>query len=277
MARAVAALALTLALLGAGCSGLTGAPAESEPTLSPATVPAVSDRDDGQYVAPGVTDRRLVDPGALQRAHATALSNTSHTFRERVTRQYPNGTLLSRYTTTVQRNGSAVRYRYERSPSNGTVPLRVETWAEDRDVYTARTEGNATTYSVERAAATARRVPLGPDDYGASIGRVLGLLSLDVAGTERRDGRRTYRLVTTQSRDVPPLENVSFRGHVTPEGVLTDYRITYRVSRGGTPVDVTVRVTVDDLGTTVVERPPWYERAVTAADRAASRPPSGPG
>jgi len=264
MTRSGAALAtaLALALVTAGCSGFTGGRTPDGTTVTPATVPAVEDGADGRYLAPGVTDEELVDPGALQRAHTTRLANTPHTFRERVTRRYPNGTLLSRYTTVVERNESAVRYRYERQTAGGATPLRVESWADDQEVYTARTEGNVTTYSVEDTVRTARRVPLDTEDYGTSIGRVLGLVSIDVGGTDRRDGRRTYRLVTTRSRDVPPLENVSFEGRVTPDGVLTAYRITYRVRRDGTPVDVTVRVTVDDLGATAVERPTWYEDAV---------------
>lgn len=266
MARLWAPLVLSLALVVAGCSGFAGGPAEDRTTVAPGAVPTTTDRADGRYVAPGVTAEGLVDPGALQRAHTTQLANASHTFRERVTRRDANGTILSQYTTVVRRNGSAVRYRYVRRATAAATSLRIDSWADGQRVYTARTEGNATTYSVEDTVATARRVPLGPSDYGASLGRVFGLLSVDVAGTDRENGSVRYRLTTTRVRDVPPLENVRFEGTVTPEGVLAEYRISYRVRRNGEPVDVTVRVTVDDIGTTAVERPSWYQRAVSETE-----------
>jgi hypothetical protein len=260
MTRAVAPLALALLLVLAGCGGFAGDRRTETTRVTPVEVPTTTERPD-RFVAPGMTAERLVDPTALQRAHASRLANTSHRFREVVTRRGANGTLLARYVTLVVRNGSTVRYRYDGDRLDGR-----ETWAVDRyvtadRVYTARTDGTATNYSVEAVAATGRRVPVSPDDYVASLTRVFGLLPIRVEETVRRGDRTRYYLETTAPRDVPPLRNATFVGAVTPEGVVDDYRVSYDVRRGGRPVTVTVTVSISDLGTATPERPGWTDRA----------------
>lgn len=266
MSRSVAPATLALALLVAGCSGFAGGPAAERPSLTPVPVPTTDAGTGGQYLAPGVTEERLVDPAALQRAHAARLANTSHTYRERVTRRYANGTLRGQYTTVVRRNESAVRYRYVQRETAENPGYRIDSWADGRRIYTARTVDNETTFRTETVPVTARQVPLETADYAASLGRVFGQFSLVVTGTVRRDGRPLYRLATAGHRDVPPLRNASFVGYVTPRGVVTEYRVSYRTRRDGVPVDVTVAVTVDELGNTTVARPAWYDRAVTRTD-----------
>jgi len=266
MSRPVGSLALALTLLLAGCGGVASGPATETPRVTPVEVPTTTPQPD-RFVAPGMTADRLVDPGALQQSHAATLANTSHTFREVVTRRAPNGTLLSRYVTLVTRNGTTIRYRFDgdrRAGDDGPWP--VDRYVTGDRVYTARTNGTATTYAVDAVSETGRRVPLSPSDYAASVTRVFGLLPIQVEETVRSGDRTRYYLETAEPRDVPPLRNATFTGAVTPEGVIDDYRVSYEASRDGRPVTVTVTVSIDDLGTTRVARPVWYDRAVAGAD-----------
>lgn len=241
-------------------------PATETPRVTPVEVPTTSERPD-RYVAPGMTADRLVDPSALQQSHAATLANTSHTFREVVTRRAADGTLLSRYVTLVTRNGSTVRYRFDgdrRADEDGPWPIDRYVTA-DR-VYTARTNGSATTYAVDAVSVTGRRVPLSPADYAASVTRVFGLLPIQVEESVRSGDQTRYYLETAEPRDVPPLRNATFTGAVTPEGVIDDYRVSYEIRRDGRPVTVTVTVSIDDLGSAAVPRPEWYDRAVAETD-----------
>jgi hypothetical protein len=260
MARVVAPLALALSLLLAGCGGVASDARTETTRVTPVEVPTTTERPD-RFVAPGMTAERLVDPEALQRAHAARLANASHQFREVVTRRAANGTLLARYVTLVVRNGSTVRYRFD-----GDRRDENETWPVDRyvtadRVYTARTVGNTTNYTVAPVSETGRRVPVAPDDYAASLTRVFGLLPLRVEDSVRSGDQTRYYLETTAPRDVPPLRNATFVGAVTPKGVVDDYRVSYEVPRDGRSVTVTVTVSISDLGTATVERPAWLDRA----------------
>lgn len=266
MPRSVGPLVVALTLLLAGCGGVVSSPATETPSVTPVEVPTTTHQPD-RFVAPGMTAERLVDPAALQRSHAATLANSSHTFREVVTRRAANGTLLGRYVTFVARNGTTVRYRFDgdrRAEEDGPWP--VDRYVTGERVYTARTNGSATTYATGVVSETGRRVPLSPADYAASMTRVFGLLPIQVEETVRSGDRTRYYLETADPRDVPPLRNATFVGAVTPAGVIDDYRVSYEVEREGRPVTVTVTVSIDDLGRATVERPDWYDRAVAETD-----------
>lgn len=264
MPRAAAPLALALLLVLAGCGGFASDDRTETTRVTPVEVPTTTERPD-RFVAPGMTAEQLVDPAALQRAHAARLTNDSHRFREVVTRRAANGTLLARYVTLVVRNGSTIRYRFDDDRLDGRDEWRVDRYVTADRVYTARTERNSTNYTVEPVSGVGRRVPVSPDDYAASLTRVFGLLPIRVDETVRRGDRTRYYLETSEPRDVPPLRNATFVGAVTPEGVVDDYRVSYEVRRDGRPVTVTVTVSISDLGTATVERPAWLDRA---SDRA---------
>jgi hypothetical protein len=53
---------------------------------------------------------------------------------------------------------------------------------------------------------------------------------------------------------------VTFVGYVTPEGVFTDYRLTYRIEQRDIRIDVTVTAAFEDVGSTTVTRPPWADQ-----------------
>lgn len=258
MTRAVALLALALLLVLAGCGGFAGNPRSETTRVTPVEVPTTTERPE-RFVAPGMTAERLVDPTALQRAHAARLTNDSHRFREVVTRRAANGTLLSRYVTLVVRNGSTVRYRFDGDRSDGRDEWTIDRYVTADRVYTARTDRNGTSYSVDPISEAGRRVPVTSDDYTASLTRVFGLLPIRVEESVRSGDQTRYYLETAEPRDVPPLRNATFVGAVTPEGVVDDYRVSYEVRRDGRPVTVIVTVSISELGTATVERPAWVE------------------
>jgi hypothetical protein len=65
---------------------------------------------------------------------------------------------------------------------------------------------------------------------------------------------------TPEPRVLSPSRNVTFVGHVTPEGVFTEYRISYRIVRRSVRIDVTVAASFEEVESTTVTRPPWADR-----------------
>lgn len=252
---------VVVAVVFSGCSGLA-AEEETTPaeTLTPAPVPDTDRRStvDGR-VAPGLTDERLVDERALLSAHSRRLSDSSHTYRERVIRRYGNGTVQRRGTSVVRRDGPVVAYEFVGVERNGPSTA-VERWSNGSVTYTRERGANGSSYEV------ARRGDIGLEtaDYTGSLTRLFSLVTVTVNGTATRDGREVYRVETPEPQAVPPLQNVSFVGYVTPEGVVTDYRVSYVAGRGSAPVEVSVRVSVSELGSTAVDQPEWYGAAVNA-------------
>lgn len=254
-------LALALSVAVAGCGG--SAQEEPESTVTPAPVPEGDAQPvvEDDLVAPGVTAERIVDAGALTEAHEQRLSSSSYTVREQVVRRGPDGSVRDERTTVVRRNGSDIRYQQVTRAANGTEVRRVDRWSGGSRTYTARTDRNGTTYSTLNATAGAT---VAASNYARSLGRVLGLLPVTVTGRTERAGTTYYRLEAAEVRDRPPLSNVSFVGYVGPGGLVRNYTVTYTTDIGAEAIDVTVRVTVEDVGATSVERPAWYGAARNA-------------
>jgi hypothetical protein len=258
MGRATLWLALSLALLGAGCGSLgggSGSPTATE-TVTPVAVPGTEATPESPLVAPGLADDRVVNDSALAAAHARIVLESPHTYRERVIRRYANGTLQSAYTTVVQRNGTRARYQYNRSASlRNPVPVTVDRWVAANQSYVARTSGNETSYRVADGLGT--RIPLRTVDYASSVEQAFRLMEITVTGTDRRGNQTVYRLATPEPQDLPPSRNITFVAHVTPEGVFTDYRLTYDLVRSDEHTRVTVEVAFENIGSTTVPRPDW--------------------
>lgn len=262
MRRTAGLLALAALLAVAGCSGLVGDGEESHTeTVTPAPVPTSEAAAGPERVAPGLTAEELVDADALVASHGAILANTTYTRRRRVTRRYENGTLQGQYVSVVQRNDTAIRYWYNRTGDRGR---RVDRFATDERVYTAVTRANGTVYQVTDVGSRARAARLGAVDDTTSLRRAFRTLSVETDGTVERDGRTLYRLRSTDSRDVLPIRNVSFVGYVTPEGLVTEYRISYTVERDP-PIRVEVVASLEAVGETSVERPTWLGEAANAS------------
>lgn len=266
MHRAPLWLLLAVVVTVAGCGSLTpgGGANETTQTVSPVAVPTTQTIATPSTVAPGLAADRVVDYTTLVDTHAAVISRNAHTYRKRVTRRYPNGTVWREYTTFIQRNRSALRYQYNWSTTSGNGTHRtVDRWRTGNRTYVARTDGGETTVSVENSSVGAGVVLGTAGGYASSLDRFLRLLDVTVAAVETRNGQRRYRLATREPRQVSPAQNVTFVGYVTPEGVFTEYRLSYRVVRGDLEVGVTVDVSFEGIGSTTVSRPPWADRIPT--------------
>jgi hypothetical protein len=94
-----------------------------------------------------------------------------------------------------------------------------------------------------------------------SLPSLLDRLNVGVNGTASSDGQQYYRLETPKPKTLSPSRNVTFVGRVTPEGVFTDYRLTYRVERRDIRIDISVTASFEEVGSTTVTRPAWVDRA----------------
>jgi hypothetical protein len=255
-------LVLAVALVVAGCGSL-GADTDAnagEGTVTPVAVPTKATTPTPD-VAPGLASDRVVNYSALVATHAAAIRSSSHTYRKRVTRRYPNGTVWREYTTFVQRNRSALRYRYNWSSTTGAGERQaVDRWRPGNRTYVARTDGDGTAVGVEDGTLAAGSILGTRGGYAGSLDEFLQTLDVDVTGAEIRNGERRYRLAMSEPQQLSPSRNVTFVGYVTPEGVFTDYRLTYRIEQRDIRIDVTVTAAFEDVGSTTVTRPPWADR-----------------
>lgn len=270
MRRVTVWLLVGITVVTAGCGTLTGG--DASPTVTPVSVETLASAETSDpslspsptptppTVAPGLTADRVIDYTALVDRHGEVVSNTSHTYRRQVTRSYPNGTVWRAHTTVLKRNQSVTYNRHTWTDDSGTRRT-IERWRTDGRVYVARTAENGTVMRVENGTGPPGTEPGTSDGYAGMLPRVLKQLNASDVTPVSRDGRQLYRIETPETRALPPSKNVSFVGHVTPDGVFTGYRLAYRIERRDTRVDVTVRTTFEDVGSTVVSRPTWMERA----------------
>lgn len=254
---------LTAMLVLAGCNGLGGSPEPTQETLSPVPVDdgPVTEGPRAGRLAPGLTQAGITDSERLLRTHESVLANTTYTRHHRVVRRAPNGSVLSASTTRTTSNRTAVRIRQNstsRIGTNGTA-LTVDRWSTNNRTYTAVIRGGNATYSVSPVRNDGRQ-RLETRGYSASLSQILSQLSVTVGVPVETDGTPVYPVTTTEARDLATIQNVTFTGRVTADGVVTAYRLDYRVVRGTTPVDVTVTETVT-VGQTQVDQPEWLETA----------------
>jgi hypothetical protein len=264
MRRATLWLALSVTLVVAGCGSIAGDDGDTTSTAAVTPVDVPESEETAPLVAPGITSDRLVDTRALVANHANTLRNNSYTYREQVTRRDANGTIQRRYVARVQKNGSTVRYRYNRSATGEyTRTLIIDRWSAGDRVYVARTTGNETNITVEERSATGAAIPFTPSDYASSLRQVFRLLDIEMTGS-LRDNPSLYRLSTPTPETVQSSRNVTFVGLVTAEGVFTRYRLTYETGGVEDATHVTVQVSFENVGSTTVDRPAWVGRATNS-------------
>lgn len=272
-------LALVAVVLVAGCGGFApaGAPLPAGTptgTVTPAPVPTDTVTPASRPVAlAGALDAREVSF-----AHAAALTGRSYTAHERTTVRYGNGTVRSRlaivrhvasgtYAVTVNATG-------ERHPL-GAGRVRGAFWSDGPRLFYALTSSR-TTYGVVDPANydfwTNRYVALAYPRPSRTVYTPFRVTNPQVVG--RTTAPTRFRVVgddTTapQLIDTPPgvttQRNASLRAHVDPNGVVRSYRFTYDATADGVPVTVTRVVRYEDIGSTTVDRPDWYEKAVNGS------------
>lgn len=256
-------LLCTLVIL-TGCNGLGGSP-EATRTLSPAPVnnSSLTEGPRAGELAPGLTRDGITDSERLLRTHESELANTTYTRHHRVVKRAPNGSVLSVSTTRTTSNLTAVRVRQNStSMTDADEPtLTISRWSANNLTYTAVTRGRNTTYRVSPVR-NADRERLETRGYSASLSQILAQLSITVGQPAETGETRVYPLNTTEQRDLATIRNVTFTGRVTADGIVTEYRLEYRVVRGTTPIDVIVTDAVV-VGSTQVEPPAWLATART--------------
>ena len=296
--RQLAALAVALLLVTAGCNAFpSGGAATVETTSGDATDETTVDATDETTVdatdettvdatdettasdadlPSGLSASGVTDPWKLADAHRAALNETSYTVGTNLTAR-ENGTVLARWNSTVKvaAGGLPLLNRYEvggeRPNAIGSFGHDVEAWIDENRTLYAMEGPNGTTYQRAPAESRPPSQPAGRDHlYLLFVG-----LDTTVTGTETRDGTTLYRVNSTGVADAEVLadelrtetvENASLSALVTEDGLVREYHVEY----AGTVENATIRVErttrFANLGETTVERPPWYDEAVNATD-----------
>jgi hypothetical protein len=274
MRRALVALLVVLA----GCSALT--PGTDRPTVTSAPVPT----DSG--LPPGVEPSSATDASALAAAHGAALGNSSYTLVTNRTVRDANGSLRSALTVRLALSTGPSRDYHARVSVDGPAPplvigeppTRAEYWANDEVYLRRRTVDDRTVYSRY-------------DDTDAYVGTWsfwLGTAALDLGpeadlrstleGFEARVAddspeRDRIHLVGTAARsdgfvddpaEIEGIENATLHAYVTESGFVESYHVVYDATLDdGERVRVKRSVRFERVGTTTVDRPSWYDEAMS--------------
>lgn len=279
MARPPGAAAVALLLVLAGCG------AQPVPPVSPAPVPAdTADPTDtsGRSIAPGLTEDGVTNPLRLSYAHDAVVRNASVTATLERVRRYRNGSLFSAERRRVAASADRVRVDStlaERGPGATYFPAggSAEFWTDGTRYLQYLERNGSVSYGgvpADRYAGRPRTdLPLVPGG-----GRVLVLfdgLDVRVVGNDTVDGRRVYHLAASAAEAPPGLaaaegvrdvRELSVTATVDDRGVLRSYRLEYVAVVGDTRLDVVTTGTYDDVGSTTIERPAWYEEARQAVE-----------
>lgn len=275
----VALVALLVVL--AGCPGWSS---QTSPTPTPGPV---ADADGAPY-PPGLGPTGVEDAGALARAHSAAVNETAYTIDSRRRITDLEGDLRSLLAVTVRLSAdrdylATVRTAGPNGPELlGRPPARATYWS-NRTVYVrALTRDGETSYT--------RFVP--PDSFAgtwrywrstASFGGTAGSddetftraftdVNTTLTGTTIENDTRLWHVAGDAALRPEfakvgsgPVWNLTLEATVTQTGLVRRFDLRYDRQVDGEPVTVTWNLTHGDVGTTTVERPPWFERALEDA------------
>lgn len=267
--RTVSVVLLAAVLVAtSGCNALTDGNELTPPSrVTPVAVPtdAPTPTPVG-HLAPGLTRDGLTDPNELVDAHAAVLANTSFTLREEWTLESPNGTVLARRVRTVRVEGDESYTVLDRTGALG--PRHRETWSGTEGHVSRTSHDDATSYD---------RLPLSgsPHDEavwepGALFYRAFEPQWNPTVGRLDRNGTTLYHLDNIYPSG-PSNNGITAR--IDPRGVVRNYSVydpDPAVSRVPSATLSIRSVEITDIGTTTVERPAWYDRAMDRT-RAANR------
>lgn len=270
-------LLVCLLLVTAGCNTLGGGDTgDPTPTVTPAPVPAE------ESLAPGVSDEGVTNPRALADAHADVISNTSYRLTVNRTVRAANGTLRERLSLELAL-ATDRSYRVDTATAGpeapvflGTPPANATFWSNGSTYVRKLTRDGQTTYNtfdpVEGAGTWqywARTVPFGGEQATprAFLRRTFGAVDTEVVGRTGANGTTVYRLrgnATAERLDaeVANPRNVSLVATVTEGGLVASLSLRYVGTMDGERVRVTRTVAYSDVGSTTVEPPPWFDRAI---------------
>jgi hypothetical protein len=279
----LAAVALALLAVLAGCNAPPGPADTASPTATPSTggTPTASptatptpapDPADAGLAADGV-----VDPAALARAHDARLEKRSFTLGRSVTVRGPDGDVLvqNRRVTRAADGGDLFVWNAT-AEADGAAPL----WL--RQQYAGRSEraySNATTTFVLVESGGQRHVTTyterdGPTPFlGAGrsltgsdlVRQAFAAVDTRVTDVSRSDGTVVYDLAAgdgphaleENATGTPSFEVLSLSAAVERSGVVRRVELRYAVERDGRRYTVREVQTVVDVGSTAVRRPAW--------------------
>lgn len=276
MRRSILTVLLTLSLVLAGCNGLGGGDETPTGTITPAEVPTDEPTQTPiPQLAPGLTNKGVIDAFALGDAHAAVLSNTSYTFHENTTTRYANGTVFNQITTRAQMTNDGRFYIIQNGlNSNVSGSGGLSAWSNGERALLAQTRNNNTSYS---SLYELSNEPVPPQEAVKAIGidpthseEIYGLFgSVETRVIDRATRNRTihYQIVATNVTNPITFDkghnprNVTLQALVNSQGLIQEYQLNYTVTLNGTPVQIHRQVNYTNLGNTTTERPPWYDEA----------------
>ncbi|MEF8851971.1 MAG: hypothetical protein V5A44_02945 [Haloarculaceae archaeon] len=258
--RVARSLVLASVVVLAGCSGLAGSDGSAVETLTPAPVPTA-----GPTYPPGVTASGVVAP-VLADAHESRLLSAGFTLTSHRRVVGPEETLRrTRQTRRVAPGGETYVGEFTRSapkyPLQSFPPLSLVYW----------TNGTVTAYHRESArpphsyAWTRGEPPTLDVTRADALERYLGAVETTVRERERgvvlvgSTVERPGAFRTLPDGDRP--RDVSLTVRVSDAGVVTGWRLTYRVTVADRRVRVVREGRVTAVGRTAVERPAWVAAA----------------
>lgn len=283
--RAVPVTLLVAVVLLAGCGGspLVGEEGGGTPVATPVPRDQVTSQP-----PPGILSLQVVNPGALGRAHARAIENESYVLTSNRTVVYENGTLRSRLAFTVAIDADR-RFLARASTDGpeapvfvGTPPVEAVYWSNGTTYVRRLSHDGRTTYTqfdppdtwVGTWSYWTTSVPFGgranrPETYYASL---FSAVPTRVTGETTLAGTTVFRLENEASRPfsndtfpgrVDSVHDVSFVALVDGEGLVRSLDLRYAGNVDGDAVRVERTIRYEDVGSTSVRRPAWYERTVS--------------
>lgn len=278
MSRIALVLLVVLVAL-AGCNGVFGGETDDvEKTFTPVAVPTAEPTPTPvPRLAPGLTVEGVVNASALAAAHDAVLENTSFTVWEVVTYRTRNGTPIRRVRS-VAHIGADGRFLVTKRWSG--TPQRVVYYYDGERLLVATTDSRGTTYhrASPEIAILRRSVATG----SGQIERVFLAAETRVVGRTTHNGTTVYRLVPetqTQSMEATSFgRSVSVKARVTERGLVRTY--TFRQTLNGEGSDgaavIVVSTRYTEVGSTTIERPAWYDEALSATTNSTvSNPTTG--
>ena len=265
---------------GCGMPFSDGNGGTTAPTVTPAPVPTDEPTPTAvPQLAPGLTSEGVTDPFALAEAHASVLDGTAYTVRTNLTVRHANGSIYMRQSTDALLAANRTRYSVVGDFAGARIgggQATVATYSNGERVFEARTTANNTSYHVVRVPERESASPRGILPEGLvgdeQIYSLFTAVETRVLDETTRNGTTRYRIVGANVSGEADLgsrygdpRNVTARATIDSRGLVREYRLRYEGTVSGTNVTVVRRVRYTNVGSTTVERPPWYEVAVRNA------------
>lgn len=284
MKRAILVLVCLLAL--SGCDALSEPSGTATETLTPADVPT---QTPVQQIAPGVTTSGVEQVSVLAAAHNASLQNRSYTRYVNETALYVNGTVRAQFQLTARvtadRSRISITVHEKFPPSMEAEESDYDMWATGDRVFTRLRTSNETLYRTSSRDEHTAMIPSWTQ-VNTRFTKEFSASDMHVGDFQVTDGEKRYVLTANGPAPMPGRISEGLkspapahaRATIGPQGRIHSYLVRYRTTTisentaGETPqvTNITVRagetVRFDNIGTTTVERPSWYEN-MTEEDR----------